>query len=88
MGLDTVETVLWAEKEFKIDIPDADAAEILTVGQFSSYIHQKLLLQKGFTAPSENKVFEEIKAFLVMQFDMKPEWITRDVEFIRDLGMG
>lgn len=44
MGLDTVETVLWAEKEFGIDIPDADAVEIRKVGEFSIFIHRQLVL--------------------------------------------
>ncbi len=87
MGLDAVETILWAEKEFEIDIPDSDAANIVTVGQFSAYIHNKLLMKQGFKAPSEKMVFERVKTFLVTQFEMKPEWITRDAEFIRDLGM-
>lgn len=88
MGLDTVETVLWAEQEFAITIPDADAAEILTVGQFSSYIHKKLSLKQGFKAPSEEKVFARLKTFLVTHFELKPEWITREAEFVKDLGMG
>ncbi len=87
MGLDAVETILWAEKEFEIDISDSDAANIVTVGQFSIYIHNKLLMKQGFKALSEKIVFERVKTFLVTQFDIKPEWITREVEFAADLGM-
>lgn len=87
MGLDTVETVLWAEEKFRVEIPDADAAEIRTVGEFSSYIHRQLALRDGFRARTEAQVFELIQKYLVTHFKMKPEWITRDAEFIKDLGM-
>lgn len=88
MGLDTVETVLWAEEEFGLEIPDADAAEIRTVGEFSFYIHRMLALRDGFKAPTEGHVFEKIKKYLISNFEMKPEWITRQADFIKDLGMG
>ncbi|AQT60814.1 hypothetical protein [Cellvibrio sp. PSBB023] len=63
MGLDTVETVIWAEREFGVDIPDVDATEILSAGEFSSYLHEKLLLKQDFKAPSGDKVFARIKTF-------------------------
>ena len=88
MGLDTVETLLWAEGEFGIEIPDADAGEIRTVGAFSLYIHRVLVLRDGFKAPAEGQFFEKIKKYLISNFEMKPEWITRKAEFIKDLGMG
>ncbi|MCX9158570.1 hypothetical protein OPU71_20855 [Niveibacterium sp. 24ML] len=88
MGLDTVETVLWAEQKFGVGIPDGEAAGILTVGQFASYIHRKLVLKHGLTALSERQVFEITKKYLVSHFEMKPEWITSEAEFIKDLGMG
>ncbi len=88
MGLDTVETVLWAEEEFGVEIPDTDAAEIRTVGEFSFYIHRMLALRDGFKAPTEGQVFDKLKKYLISNFEMKPEWITREAEFIKDLGMG
>ena len=47
MGLDTVEIVLWAEKEFSIAITDADAGEVSTVGDFSQLIYNLLLIKNG-----------------------------------------
>lgn len=87
MGLDTVETILWAEKEFGVDIPDADAAEIRTVGEFSAFIRTRLLVRDGIHAPSEPAVFERIKRFLVTEFHMPPERVVRTAEFVRDLGL-
>lgn len=87
MGLDTVETVLWAEAEFGITIPDADAAEVRTVGEFASLIHRQLLVRDGFRALTEAQVFERTKHFLVAYFAMAPAAITRHAEFIKDLGL-
>ncbi|HJW04607.1 MAG TPA: hypothetical protein VJ548_15120 [Azospira sp.] len=87
MGLDAVETVLWAEQEFGIEIPNADAAEIRKVGSFSSYVHLQLVMRDGFKAKTELQVFDTIKHFLVTRFAMKPDRITREAEFIKDLGM-
>ena len=87
LGLDTVEAILWAEGEFGIKIDDDDAADIRTVGEFSFYIHRVLALRDGFKAPTEPQVFEKIKMYLTSHLEMKPEWITREAEFIKDLGM-
>jgi hypothetical protein len=40
MGLDTVEFVMFAEKEFGIEIPDARATEIRTMAEFVACIAQ------------------------------------------------
>lgn len=47
MGLDTVEFVLWAEKEFGLEIPDQDLTDIYTVGEFANYIANKVNEKKG-----------------------------------------
>lgn len=88
MGLDTVEAIVWAEKEFEIEIPDIDAAEILSIGQFSAYIHARVVFIHGLNAPTEEQIFQRMSAYLISYFAMRPEWITREVEFVRDPGMG
>lgn len=87
MGLDTVEIVLWAEEEFGITISNQDVANLFTVGEFSSCIHRQLALKEGLKAPSEAQVFDSIKRFLVSRFHVKPERITRNAQFVKDLGM-
>lgn len=88
MGLDTVETVLWAEKEFEIEISDVDAAKILSIGQFTAYIHAHVVLSQGFSTLTEEQIFQRMRAYLVSHFAMRPEWINREAEFVRDLGIG
>ncbi len=87
MGLDTVEFILWSEQEFKIDIPDIDAENILTVGQFSAYVHQRLTDLHGSDALSEADIFERIKKFLVATFKISPEKIIRSSTFVNDLKL-
>jgi len=87
VGLDTVETVLWAEKSFGIDIPDSDAAGIRTVGAFSAYIHARLVALNVSDPPSECDVFEGLKTYLVMYLKVRPELIRREASFVQDLGL-
>ena len=87
MGLDTVETVLWAEEEFAIDIPDADASVILTVGEFSLYIHRRLVARDDLEATTEERIYEQIRNFLIEAFRVRPELITRQAKFVKDLGL-
>ena len=88
MGLDTVETVLWAESNFEIRIPDEVASEIRTVGEFCTHIHQQIALKDSFKAKPKSQIFDEVKNYLVTQFKAKPERITQHAEFVKDLGLG
>lgn len=87
MGLDTVEFILWAEKEFEIEIPDGDAENILTVGQFSTYVHHRLLDIQGSNTIAETEIFERIKRFLVSEFRIAPDKIDRNSYFVKDLRL-
>lgn len=87
MGLDTVEFILWAEQEFEIEIPDNEAQNILTVGQFTAYVHHKLFDIHGAASKSEAEIFDRIKNFLITEFKIAPETIKRNSHFIKDLGL-
>lgn len=41
-SLDLIELIMALEKEFKGEIPDSDAQEIMTVGQVITYIKTKM----------------------------------------------
>ena len=88
MGLDTVETVLWAEKNFGVEISDEAASYIRTVDEFCTCIHQRLVAKNGFHAKRKSRVFDEPRQYLVKQYGIKPEQVTPEAEFIKDLGMG
>jgi acyl carrier protein len=87
MGLDTVEFILWSEKEFEIEILDSDAEKFFTVGQFSIFVHYKLLDAHGSNAISEAEIFERIKKYLVSEFKISPERISHSSNFVKDLRL-
>ncbi len=87
MGLDTVEFILWVEREFQIQIPDDEAASILTVGELCADIHRRLLIKGGVKGPTELEIYERVKAQLSRQFGIAPELITHGSQFVRDLGL-
>ena len=88
MGLDTVEIVLWAEKEFGIAITDADAGEVSTVGDFSSLIYHLTLAKHGLkNTTNEEIIYNKIKALLIEQYLVKESQINRNATFIADLRL-
>lgn len=87
MGLDIVEFVMWAEKEFEIENPDKDAEKILMVGEFSKYVHRKLSDMHGSSATPEAEIFDRIKKFLVIEFRIAPDKINHGSYFVKDLRL-
>ena len=88
MGLETVEIVLWAEEEFRIDIPDSDARDILTIGEFVTYLKTKVHATHGTKAPGESEIFEKLAHLLEHRYNVAREWIRPEVRFYKDLGLG
>ena len=87
MGLDTVELLLEAEDVFGLSIADEDAAAIETVGQFSRYIHQRLVARDGTAAASEDAVFERLCDILERLFRIARNAVSRESRFVKDLGL-
>ena len=88
MGLDTVEIVLWAEKEFGIAIADADAGEVSTVGDFSQLIYNLLSIKNGLkNSINEEIIYNKIKTLLIKQYLVKESQINRNAKFIADLRL-
>lgn len=87
MGLDTVEFVLEAERRFGLEIPDEDAAAIETVGQFSRYIHDRLVCRDAAASADESAVFERVCDQLAQQFRIDRRQVRRESRFVKDLGL-
>lgn len=87
MGLDTVEIILWAEEHFGIEISDEDAAAIYTVSDFCHYVIAKLGAKHDKVTPSYQAVFEEIRNELIRTYKVKPDLITDEAQFVKDLGL-
>lgn len=86
MGLDAIEFLMHAEKEFDINITDAEAGEIYTVGQFSRLCHAKLQLKPNNTI-DEEQVFTGLKQILRKHFLNADAKITRDDLIVKDLRL-
>ena len=88
MGLDTVEIILWAEKEFDIAITDAEAGEVSTVGDFSLLIYNLMLAKYGLkNTTNEDIIFNKIKALLIKQYLIKESQIGRNAKLVQDLRL-
>ncbi|HEY7120338.1 MAG TPA: acyl carrier protein [Tepidisphaeraceae bacterium] len=64
MGLDTVELVMEIEDEFKIQMPDADAQLIQTVGQLHAYVCHRLRPRPVPSCPSA-RAFYHLRSTLL-----------------------
>ena len=88
MGLNTVEIVLWAEKEFELQLPDEEVSQIYNVGEFSDYLHRKLRTKHGFKPCASNEhIFNKIKAILIKDYAVSEYKIIKDAKFIDDLNL-
>ncbi|MBC7757196.1 MAG: hypothetical protein H7Z20_11285 [Bdellovibrio sp.] len=88
MGLDTVEFVLLAEKEFDLQLPDDEVSLVATIGDYADLVHQKLIVKHGIKpCPSQNEVYSRIKNLLIQQFAIPEALISRNASFVNDLQM-
>ena len=88
MGLDTVEFVLLAEKEFGVKLSDSEVGMVATVGEFTELIHQKLLPKYGLEpCPHQDEIYNRIKNLLIMQFAIPEAKVSRNARFTDDLQM-
>jgi len=83
MGLDTVELVMAVEEEFEIEIPNAAAMRLVSVGGMHDYIMETL--QSRGASTNEAEVWKRLQAIVVFQLGVRPEEVTREAEFVRDL---
>jgi acyl carrier protein len=88
MGLDTVEFILLAEKEFGLQLPDSEVSLISTVGEFIELIHQKLVVKQGLKpCQSQDEIYKIIKHLLIDKFAIPEAKISRSARFVDDLQM-
>lgn len=86
MGLDTVEFVLWAEKEFGMEMPDQEITNIYTVGEFAIYKANKLNEIQG-AAFDWSDIFPKLLKVLHSDYGVERHNITFNSRFVQDLGL-
>ncbi len=85
MGLDSVELVMRFEEEFEIEIPDAVAENIRTVGDVVDFVAAELVRRERRADPLD--IFLRVRACTVDVTGADPKIITRSTSFVDDLGV-
>lgn len=88
MGLETVEIVLWAEREFDLKIPDADAAHLATIGELVNYLAHRSKAAHGAHSFDAEHIFDRMSRMLQQQYSVPESEIHLDARFYDDLGLG
>jgi acyl carrier protein len=83
MGLDTVELVMAVEEAFELEIPDAAAEKMLTVGDMHAFLVSEIsrLGRKG----DSELIFDQMRAIIVRQLGVRPDEVIPSARFVKDL---
>jgi len=84
MGLDTVELVLAVEETFTIEIPDAVAARLITVGDLHACVVERVTLRRDL-AVDPYAIFVRLRDLICAQLGVKPEAVVPGARFVEDL---
>ncbi|MDF3075991.1 MAG: Acyl-carrier [Alphaproteobacteria bacterium] len=85
MGLDSVELVMAFEKEFGIDIPDAEAEKMVTPRHVRDYVISEYH-RRGKQADPD-AIFEKVRDVTCLQINVRREAVSLDTRFVEDLGV-
>jgi len=86
MGLDYIEILIGYEEEFGIQIPNAIASKLETVGLAHEYIVQ--VTRSKNPPPTPEFVWDKMVQITAEQLRIKPSTITKDSYYVKDLGCG
>lgn len=84
MGLDAVELVMKVEKHFGIDIPDAQAEKLETVGLLHAFVWDELR-RRGRKDKGYTQVFDELRELICEQLGVHPRVVVAEAHFVKDL---
>lgn len=90
MGLDSLELILAIEKKFDLEIPDADAREMITVGDMYDFVHRALVRRAQVTRgpdPDEERLWNDVLDIIVEEIGTERRRLVRGARFIGDLGV-
>lgn len=86
MGLDSVEIILAVEEEFGLEIPDAEAERLFTVGDLHGFVVAELR-RAGRADPDDAAVFARLRGIICRQVGVEPEAVVPTARFAKDLGI-
>ena len=85
MGLDTVEIVMAVEEEFSLEIPDAAAEKMFTVGDMHSFLVLELR-RRGRTDVDGDRIFQRLREIICRQLGVEADRVVPEARFVKDLG--
>ena len=85
MGLDSVELIMAYEEAFGIEIPDGDAAALVTP-RVTGDLVEEMLLAEGRPLPRA-KIDEMIKSVTLDQLGIRETKYAVDSRFVEDFGV-
>ena len=86
MGLDSVEIILAVEEEFGLEIPDAEAARMITVGDLQAFLVVELR-RLGRPGVDADAIFERLRGIICRQLGVQPDVVMPAARFVKDLGV-
>ena len=85
MGLDIVELFMAVEEHFDIEISDAEAATLTTVGEIERVV--RLRLREAGRRFDPEELWEQIVDLVVHETAVKPSEVVRHARLVQDLGL-
>jgi acyl carrier protein len=73
------------EEEFHLEIPNAAAAKMSTVGDMHLFLVAELK-RLGRTDVDADRIFERLRHIVCTQLAVGPELVVPEASFVRDLG--
>jgi acyl carrier protein len=73
------------EEEFHLEIPNAAAAKMITVGDMHSFLVAELK-RLGRTDVDAGRIFARLREIICAQLGVKPELVVPEASFVADLG--
>ena len=73
------------EDEFRLEIPNAAAAKMTTVGDMHSFLVAELK-RHGRTDVDGDRIFARLREIVCTQLGVKPELVVPEATFVEDLG--
>ncbi len=82
MGLDSVELLMNVEAHFGLEIPDADASAMQTVGDLHAYI-----VRHAQPTPSPDASWEWLRSMIAEEFGVDLRRVVPTATIVQDLGI-
>ena len=78
------------EREFDLEIPDAEARTMLRVGDMYDFVHailQSRARETGGTPPDEGQLWNKVLDIIVEETGVERRKLVRNARFVADLGV-